>query len=371
MLCYAEHRRGREHCPTAAGRPGDVDQISSVIPQAIRLFTYMGDDRLRGPELYSENLAHFYDHRVGDNHKAEGSSVARPLLPPSPTVSSTTSPNGSISCQVCGDTSSGLHFGVYTCEGCKCFYRRSIREGARYICSKSGNCCITADTRNTCRYCRFYRCLALGMSPEGIKLGRRPKLEPRQPIMNYKGVCRQELAVSGLKMKLKRAARAKMYQETWNHPYVVTGWHANSVHSGNVAWTDNSMDDNFALKTQDNAFASCSEVVPPDAQRTFNSETECVRTETPAPMLNLKREACGSSVIVKQEPDLDDNAAADEGVETLLQSPPVSPTLPEVIYGAAQALAFANMYRQDDSDAYGQNESDSSNGFSTSETGLS
>ncbi|XP_071832749.1 uncharacterized protein [Apostichopus japonicus] len=82
-----------------------------------------------------------------------------------------------ILCQVCGALSSGLHFGVFTCEGCKCFYRRSIREGANYACAKDRGCDITMETRNSCRYCRFQKCLTLGMSKEGIKLGRRPKVE--------------------------------------------------------------------------------------------------------------------------------------------------------------------------------------------------
>ncbi|XP_022091339.1 zygotic gap protein knirps-like [Acanthaster planci] len=82
-----------------------------------------------------------------------------------------------ILCQVCGALSSGLHFGVFTCEGCKCFYRRSIKEGANYACAKDRNCDITMETRNSCRFCRFQKCLALGMSKEGIKLGRRPKVD--------------------------------------------------------------------------------------------------------------------------------------------------------------------------------------------------
>ncbi|XP_038073912.1 uncharacterized protein LOC119741993 isoform X1 [Patiria miniata] len=87
------------------------------------------------------------------------------------------SPSRKILCQVCGALSSGLHFGVFTCEGCKCFYRRSIKEGANYACAKDRNCDITMETRNSCRFCRFQKCLALGMSKEGIKLGRRPKVD--------------------------------------------------------------------------------------------------------------------------------------------------------------------------------------------------
>ena len=49
----------------------------------------------------------------------------------------------------------------------QCFYRRSIKEGANYACAKDRNCDITMETRNSCRFCRFQKCLTLGMSKEG------------------------------------------------------------------------------------------------------------------------------------------------------------------------------------------------------------
>lgn len=69
-----------------------------------------------------------------------------------------------IKCTVCGDSSSGLHFGAITCEGCKGFFRRSAREGQNFICQQDGNCEINLKTRNGCRYCRFKRCLENKMS---------------------------------------------------------------------------------------------------------------------------------------------------------------------------------------------------------------
>ncbi|CAF0790510.1 unnamed protein product [Rotaria sp. Silwood1] len=69
-----------------------------------------------------------------------------------------------ISCYVCQAPSSGIHFGAITCEGCKGFFRRSIKERApsRYKCMDNGTCEINVATRNACRYCRFQRCIKVG-----------------------------------------------------------------------------------------------------------------------------------------------------------------------------------------------------------------
>ncbi|XP_054758863.2 uncharacterized protein LOC129264923 [Lytechinus pictus] len=80
-----------------------------------------------------------------------------------------------VPCKVCGDVSSGIHFGVYTCEGCKGFFRRSLRDRNTYSCSGKEECIITSVTRNHCRYCRFKKCLSVGMSRACIKLGRHQK----------------------------------------------------------------------------------------------------------------------------------------------------------------------------------------------------
>ncbi|XP_033102511.1 uncharacterized protein LOC117105468 [Anneissia japonica] len=85
-----------------------------------------------------------------------------------------------ILCKVCNDVSSGIHFGVYTCEGCKGFYRRSLRDSSNYTCVDNKQCNITPSTRNVCRYCRFQKCLEVGMSRSGIKLGRHQKYDTAQ-----------------------------------------------------------------------------------------------------------------------------------------------------------------------------------------------
>lgn len=80
-----------------------------------------------------------------------------------------------IPCKVCGDKSSGVHYGVITCEGCKGFFRRSYSTNVQYVCSRSKSCIIDRLNRNRCQYCRLQKCLALGMSKDAVKFGRMSK----------------------------------------------------------------------------------------------------------------------------------------------------------------------------------------------------
>ena len=82
-------------------------------------------------------------------------------------------PNGNsssqqqIECVVCGDKSSGKHYGQFTCEGCKSFFKRSVRRNLTYSCRANRNCPIDQHHRNQCQYCRLKKCLKMGMRREG------------------------------------------------------------------------------------------------------------------------------------------------------------------------------------------------------------
>lgn len=66
-------------------------------------------------------------------------------------------------CLVCNDRASGRHYGAISCEGCKGFFKRSIRKQLAYQCRGTMNCEITKHHRNRCQYCRLQKCLACGM----------------------------------------------------------------------------------------------------------------------------------------------------------------------------------------------------------------
>ncbi|VDI70513.1 testicular receptor 4 [Mytilus galloprovincialis] len=80
-------------------------------------------------------------------------------------------------CVVCGDKASGRHYGVISCEGCKGFFKRSIRKQLGYACRGGKDCPINKPHRNRCQYCRLQKCLAVGMRAESVQQERKPPPE--------------------------------------------------------------------------------------------------------------------------------------------------------------------------------------------------
>ncbi len=72
-------------------------------------------------------------------------------------------------CPVCGDVVSGYHYGIYSCESCKGFFKRTVqsKRNERLRCGRGDNCTIDIDSRKHCASCRFNKCLFLGMKLQG------------------------------------------------------------------------------------------------------------------------------------------------------------------------------------------------------------
>lgn len=84
-------------------------------------------------------------------------------------------------CRVCGDGNAKMHYGVITWYlkksdikfkrlnlsfGCKGFFRRTLKRPSEYSCRHNGTCVVDRHERNSCRYCRFQKCLMVGMDPK-------------------------------------------------------------------------------------------------------------------------------------------------------------------------------------------------------------
>ncbi|PIO32479.1 hypothetical protein AB205_0150740, partial [Aquarana catesbeiana] len=77
-------------------------------------------------------------------------------------------------CVVCGDKASGRHYGAVSCEGCKGFFKRSVRKSLTYSCRSSQDCVVNKHHRNRCQFCRLKKCLEMGMKMESVQSERKP-----------------------------------------------------------------------------------------------------------------------------------------------------------------------------------------------------
>ncbi|XP_038046546.1 uncharacterized protein LOC119720779 [Patiria miniata] len=77
-------------------------------------------------------------------------------------------------CPICGDRVSGYHYGMYSCESCKGFFKRTIhsKRHEKLKCTFGGGCLVDLRSRKQCAACRFQKCLSLGMKLEAIRRDR-------------------------------------------------------------------------------------------------------------------------------------------------------------------------------------------------------
>nr|XP_040048783.1 nuclear receptor subfamily 4 group A member 1 [Gasterosteus aculeatus aculeatus] len=90
-------------------------------------------------------------------------------------------------CAVCGDNASCQHYGVRTCEGCKGFFKRTVQKNSKYVCLANKDCLVDKRRRNRCQFCRFQKCLVVGMVKEVVRTdslkGRRGRLPSKPKVV--------------------------------------------------------------------------------------------------------------------------------------------------------------------------------------------
>lgn len=131
---------GNSVTPTTSGSP------SSSIPQSPYQSTLSSN--YNGPAVSSPQVSSPQSGRYPPNHPLSGSKHL---------------------CSICGDRASGKHYGVYSCEGCKGFFKRTVRKDLSYACREERNCIIDKRQRNRCQYCRYQKCLQMGMKREAVQ----------------------------------------------------------------------------------------------------------------------------------------------------------------------------------------------------------
>ncbi|XP_078735571.1 hepatocyte nuclear factor 4-gamma-like [Lampetra fluviatilis] len=96
-------------------------------------------------------------------------------------------------CAICGDRATGKHYGASSCDGCKGFFRRSVRKNHIYTCRFNRQCVVDKDKRNQCRYCRLRKCFRAGMKKEAVQ-NERDRIALRRPSYEEVG----SLSISSL-----------------------------------------------------------------------------------------------------------------------------------------------------------------------------
>ncbi|KAF7258682.1 hypothetical protein EG68_04053 [Paragonimus skrjabini miyazakii] len=131
------------------------------------------------------------DTRIGQavtnlSPAVSGSLILQPNSPnPSPcsVVNSTNVSSTTVLCAICEDKASGRHYGVISCEGCKGFFKRTVRKQLQYVCRGSGQCPVDRRKRTRCQACRYDRCIARGMKREGKFLAERFSVTVHGPFV--------------------------------------------------------------------------------------------------------------------------------------------------------------------------------------------
>ncbi|XP_053574987.1 peroxisome proliferator-activated receptor alpha [Bombina bombina] len=188
---------------------GDIQDISQTI----------GDD---GSTSFSATDYHYLGNSPGSNGSV--STDLTDTLSPASSPSSITVPGSideqnckalNLECKVCGDKASGFHYGVHACEGCKGFFRRTLRLKLVYDkCERM--CKIQKKNRNKCQYCRFEKCLGVGMSHNAIRFGRMPRSE-KAKLKAEILTCEQDLKDSQMSDLLSLAKLIyEAYQKNFN-----------------------------------------------------------------------------------------------------------------------------------------------------------
>ncbi|XP_042597021.1 probable nuclear hormone receptor HR38 isoform X1 [Cyprinus carpio] len=170
--------------PLRPERSPSSSSSSSHVPPSLDTHTHS--------HVHSHTHSHMYPLNMGKPgglaFRSLGMGPCPPLLGESlPSPPSRTS-SGEGTCAVCGDNAACQHYGVRTCEGCKGFFKRTVQKNAKYVCLASKNCPVDKRRRNRCQYCRFQKCLSVGMVKEVVRTdnlkGRRGRLpsKPKSPL---------------------------------------------------------------------------------------------------------------------------------------------------------------------------------------------
>ncbi|XP_005095260.2 uncharacterized protein LOC101860559 [Aplysia californica] len=140
-------------------------------------------------------------------------------------------------CAICNDKATGLHYGIITCEGCKGFFKRTVQNKRVYTCVAESNCEINKAQRNRCQYCRFKKCLKMGMVLAAVREDRMPGGRNSGAVYNlYKVKYKKHKRREGAEKGVRHHHRVPMPTCKLEMPDVIPGYPGENMLSSDSAY---------------------------------------------------------------------------------------------------------------------------------------
>eukprot|EP00092_Neocalanus_flemingeri_P045881 GFUD01051470.1.p1 GENE.GFUD01051470.1~~GFUD01051470.1.p1 ORF type:complete len:682 (-),score=136.96 GFUD01051470.1:677-2722(-) len=111
-------------------------------------------------------------------------------------------------CKICAEPAARhTHYGARTCFSCRAFFRRSLQNktAAKYVCMRHSMCEMNIKTRKNCQYCRYMKCLAIGMNPTYVlsEEERNKRFKKRNNSINEEEATEKPFAVEAVVMSVE------------------------------------------------------------------------------------------------------------------------------------------------------------------------
>ncbi|XP_076283763.1 retinoid X receptor ultraspiracle isoform X3 [Lasioglossum baleicum] len=126
-------------------------------------------------------------------------------------------------CSICGDRASGKHYGVYSCEGCKGFFKRTVRKDLSYACREEKSCIIDKRQRNRCQYCRYQKCLTMGMKREAVQEERQRTKERDQSEVESTSSSQSDMPIERI-LEAEKRVECKMESQENYELFQLVAW---------------------------------------------------------------------------------------------------------------------------------------------------